>query len=70
MLFLIQFVELITKVSQVDTILRQEQRMPSRFAEHVLSTQLIDYLTSLYIILKDRQEHKQKILFLLNIITS
>jgi hypothetical protein len=38
LLFLIQFFELLTKVAQVDTILRQKHRMPSRFAEHVLST--------------------------------
>ena len=42
--------------------------MPSRFSENVLSTQLIDYLTSLYVILKDRYEHRQKILFLLNFV--
>ena len=54
LLFLVQFLELLTKVAQVDVMLRQEHRMPSRFAEHVLSAQLIDYLTSLFVILKDR----------------
>lgn len=44
--------------------------MPSRFAENVLTTPLIDYLHSLYILLKDRSEHRHKILFLLNLLTT
>ena len=43
--------------------------MPSRFAEHVLTSQLFEYMTSFYAILKDRPEHRQKILNLISYLT-
>ena len=69
MLFLGQFLDLLISLARADIGLRKKNRSPSIFAETVLSSHLINYLMDLNAVLKDKLEHKQKILQLLSLIT-
>jgi hypothetical protein len=52
-------------------MLKLQCRIPSKFEERVLTTQLVDYLADLYIIFKNKNDLRKKIqLFLFNVITT
>jgi hypothetical protein len=69
LLFLIQFLDLLISLARADVSLRKKNRTPSIFAETVLSSHLIGYLMDLNAVLKDKLEHKSKILQLLSLVT-
>jgi len=62
LLFLNQFIDLILNLGQIDASLRRKYRTPSCFAETVLSSHLLQYFFDLFSILKDKQEHRHKII--------
>lgn len=54
MLFLGQFLDLLLNLSKVDIMLRRKFRIQTNYTDAVLSSQLVNYLSDLHAILKDK----------------
>jgi hypothetical protein len=69
--FLHEFIEFLNQLAQIDIHLKKVHRVPSKFQEKVLSSQLISYLSSLYQLCKERNDIRKKIqAFIFTAITS
>ena len=69
--FLHEFLEFLNGLATVDTMLKVQFHMPSRFQERVLTSQLIAYISDLYSIFKEKNDMRKKIqLFLFQVITN
>ena len=69
--FLNQFLDLLLNLANADLLLHTKYRLPSRISDRIISNELISYLSDLYILLKDKNDHRRKILsFLYQLIVS
>ena len=60
--FLHEFIEFLCQLSNLDLWLQRTCHVPSRFAERVLGSNLISYLSSLHQFMKDKPDIRKKIL--------
>ena len=69
--FLNQFLDLLLNLANADLLLHSKYRLPSRMSERIISNELVDYICDLYTLLKDKNDHRRKILsFLYQLVLS